>query len=110
MYEPSQEPLGGAIDEEEEEEDHERANGEDEPRDGGDGSGGERTIETRGPVAAVQRADGYGAPEERGHACSPEFTRRSLEELRRREEASASGREKLGRGDEVGRVAASVPP
>jgi hypothetical protein len=86
MYEPSQDPLGGAITVEEEEEDHKSANGEEEPRDGGDGGGGERTVETRGPVAAVRRADGCGAPEERGHAVSPKFARRSPKKLRRREE------------------------
>jgi hypothetical protein len=107
MYKPSQEPLGGAIDEEEEEEDHERANGEDEPR---DGSGGERTVETRGPVAMARRADDCGALKEHGHATSPKFARRSPKKLRRREEFARARERRFGRGDEVGRMAASVPP
>jgi hypothetical protein len=78
IYDPLHEPLGWAIDGDEEEEDQERSNGEEEPLlTGGECSGDECNVETRGPVAPAWRADGCRAAEESGRVWSPEFARRS---------------------------------
>jgi hypothetical protein len=108
MYEPSHDPLGGAIAavEEEEEEDQSRSKGEEEPLlAGGERGGDKRTVDTRGPVAPDGRCGGCGPAEERGRSSSPEFARESpaksikhAEELERKRERSLGARKKKWSG------------
>jgi hypothetical protein len=95
--------------EEEEEEDQERAKGEEEPPDGGERGSGERTVDTRGPVAPEQWREGCGPAEELGRRGLPEFARDSPAGLLKCKNLAQVGERRPGREKEMNGVAASVP-